>query len=490
MTISFDSIPLTLVPGSYIEFSNRRAVRGTPAMPNKVLLLGQMLVGGTGAANTPFLIPSKDVAVQAAGRASMFAAMAKAYKAINPYTELWGIMLADNGAGVAATGSYKFTAVPTQSGTFQLYIAGSLVQIAAPTTSTLAQLATALIAAINANLDLPVTALVDGTDPTKVNITAVHKGLTGNDIDLRTLYYSTDTLPAGLTGTLVAMTGGTTAPSLTAAISAMGDDWYNHIILPYYDAASIGAMDVELMRRWGPTVMKEGHAYSAAAGTVGSLATLGNSYNSSQICILENTGKPTWPPITAAIVAAQAAYYSNIDPARPLQTLPLTGVMAAAPKDRLLWTDQQLLLSDGIATSQLDAGSNVLIQRMVSLYKTNAQGAVDPSYRDVEKKLTLSFIRYSMRTRIFLRFPRFKLASDTTIVTPGQAMARPKDIRNELIALAGEWMDAGLIENIDQFVRDLIVEIDPNDPDRANAIVPPNLVGQFRIFAAQIQFII
>jgi phage tail sheath gpL-like len=61
-------------------------------------------------------------------------------------------------------------------------------------------------------------------------------------------------------------------------------------------------------------------------------------------------------------------------------------------------------------------------------------------------------------------------------------------LRNELIALAREWEDAGLVENLDQFVADLIVERDATDKDRANALVPPDIINQFRQFAAAIQF--
>jgi len=73
-------------------------------------------------------------------------------------------------------------------------------------------------------------------------------------------------------------------------------------------------------------------------------------------------------------------------------------------------------------------------------------------------------------------------------VQAGQAIVTPNIIRSELIALAREWEEAGLVEGLDQFVADLIVERDQGNPNRVNALVPPDIVNQFRSFAAAIQF--
>ena len=51
-----------------------------------------------------------------------------------------------------------------------------------------------------------------------------------------------------------------------------------------------------------------------------------------------------------------------------------------------------------------------------------------------------------------------------------------------------DWMDAGLAEGLEQFKRDLIVERSSTDPNRVDAIIPPDVVNQFRVFAAQVQF--
>jgi len=67
-------------------------------------------------------------------------------------------------------------------------------------------------------------------------------------------------------------------------------------------------------------------------------------------------------------------------------------------------------------------------------------------------------------------------------------VVRPKDIKSHLIALATEWVDAALISDLSTFISNLLVERDTSDRSRANALIPPEVIGQFRVFAGQIQF--
>ena len=69
-------------------------------------------------------------------------------------------------------------------------------------------------------------------------------------------------------------------------------------------------------------------------------------------------------------------------------------------------------------------------------------------------------------------------------------MVTPNTIRAEIVSLAYDWADLGLVENIDQFSEDLVVERNLTDRTRVDVILPPDLVNQFRVFAASIQFIL
>jgi len=86
--------------------------------------------------------------------------------------------------------------------------------------------------------------------------------------------------------------------------------------------------------------------------------------------------------------------------------------------------------------------------------------------------------------------PRFKLADDSFPAQPGSKIARPKDVKSESIAVFTLMRDKGWIENLDDFIDNIVVERDLADRNRVNVLLPPDLVNQFRVLAAQIQFIL
>jgi phage tail sheath gpL-like len=487
MTISFNAIPLDIrTPGQFIEFDNSRALRGLPAIANKVLIIGQRLAAGTVLANVPTRILSAAQAENAFGRGSMLAAMLAAFKEANDTTDVSAIALDDLGAGAAASGSITFTGPATAAGTMNLYIGGQRVQVGVTAGMTAAQLATAVAAAITAATALPVTAAVDGVDTTKVVVTARHKGECGNAIDLRANYALGELLPAGATATFAAMSGGTGNPDIATAIAAMADTQYHTVITAYTDAANLSALESELADRWGPMVQLEGHAFAAAAGTHAELTTLGDSRNSPHLTIVAAGKSPTAPWVWASVAGAVDAL--EPDPARPRQTLLLEGLLAPAPADRFTRAERDLLLHDGIATTTVDAGDLVRVERFITTYQESDNGQADVSYLDVTTVRTLAYLRASLRVRIALRFPRHKLADDGTLFAPGQAVATPKLIKAEILHLFREWEGAGLVEGFEQFKADLIVERSGTDPNRVDALIPPDVVNQLRDFAGLIQF--
>lgn len=484
MSISFNAIPINIrTPGQYLEFDNSRAVQGLPAIRHKILVIGQRLTAGAVLAGVPTRILSAAQAEAAFGRGSMLWAMLAALKAANSYTEVWAVALDDNGAGAVATGTVTLSGSPTEAGTLNVYIAGQVVQIAVASAATTASLATALAAAVNADTTLPVTA---GAAGSVVTLTARHKGEVGNSLDVRLNYYSGERTPKGLGTAVVAMSGGTGNPDVQATITAIGDEQYHTIAHPFTDAANLGKIEALLVTRWGPLVQKEGHAFTAVAGTLSASTTLGATRNSPHQTIMGAGKSPTPVYVWAAVAAAVDAY--EADPARPRQTLALPGVLPPAIGDRWTRDERNLALFDGISTTLVDAGGTVAIERLITTYQTNAFGVDDTSYLDIETMRTLAYLRFSVRARISQKFPRHKLANDGTQYGAGQAVVTPNVIRAELVALFMDWMDAGLAEDLEQFKRDLLVERSGTDPNRLDAVIPPNVINQFRVFAGQVQF--
>lgn len=487
--ISFNQIPIDIrTPGAYLEIDNSNALQGLPGIPSRIMVIGGRLSTGTVAEAVPTRVLNEDEAELFFGRGSILHQMFRTLKINNNYTETWAIALDDAGAGAAATGTITFGGSVSAAGTLNLMIGGQIVRAGVAASDTPANVATSVAAAINAKTDLEVTAAVDGSTAEQVNLTARHKGETGNYIDLRVNHYPGQYLPAGLTVAFGAMTSGSGNPDLADAIAVVGDTWYTDWVQPYTDAANMVLLEAALSTDFGPLVMKDASAYTASSGSHSALTTLGNSRNSPHSSIMGSYKSPSTPWAWAAALGGIAAYYTKIDPARPLQTLVLKSIIGPKREDQFLQNERNLLLKDGIATSYVDDGGLVRIERLITTYETNASGIDDPSYLDVNTLKTLAYLRFSVRARILQKFPRHKLADDGTRFGAGQAVVTPKIIRAELIALFRQWETAGLAENIDQFKADLIVSRNGSDVNRVDALIPPDIINQFRVFAGNVQF--
>lgn len=487
--IVFNGIPVDVrTPGHYIEIDNSAAVQGLPGMPRKVLVVANKLAAGTLAALTPARITNASQAEEYFGRGSVGHLMLRALKAVNDLADVWGVAVDDDAAGVAALGSVKFGGAPLVAGTLPMYIAGVRIPLAVAAAEASATTATNFIAAVNAKSDLPVTAAIDGVDTTKVNFTARNKGEHGNSIDIRAAYYQGEQVVKGLTVTITAMSGGSGNPDIADVIAALGDEQYYTLISPWTDAANMTAIETELNNRWDPMKQTTGHLFVGLSGSHATLTTWGSARNSPHVSALGAYNMPTPPWVAAAAWAGVIEASGAIDPARPFQTLAVDGVLPPPEASRFTRSERDLLLRDGISTFTVDQGGRVLIERVITTYQTNAFGIEDISYLDLETKWTVDYIRYAVRARIALKFPRMKLADDGTAYAPGQPIVTPKVITAELLALFRDLEMAGLVENFDQFKRDLKVVRSSADPSRINAIIPPDVVNQLRVFAAAVQF--
>lgn len=494
--MSLGSIPNDVrVPLVYIEIDNSQALSGNIAQDQQVMLFGQMIDAGADAGTATPLnvveVPVSESAIDSLfGVGSMMALAAKRYRKANGYTRTFALPVGDLTAGAAAVGSYTFAGPATQAGTLYLLIAGQALQVGVAAAATAATVATNVVAAITAAKNLPVTAAVDGTDTAKVNITAKWKGLTGNDIDLRFNYYAGEQLPPGITITTVAMAGGSGSPDMSTVIAAMPDEWFNHLMMPFTDSASLNTLRDELLERWGPLKMIEGIAYAAFRGTYGETITFGEGRNDFLISCLgtSKSPSPTWE--FAASYAGIAAYYLAIDPARPLQTLVLPGILPPAKADRFGWTERNNLLKSGIATYQIQPGDVVAIEREISMYQENAYGDPDPSYLDITTPATLGKMRYDIKVMVTNRYPRHKLADDNVLpqLDPAQPVVTPKLMEQAILEVALGWVASGLMENFDLFKETLEVTRDDSDRNRLNCVCHPDVVNQLRVFAALIQF--
>jgi phage tail sheath gpL-like len=490
MSISFNEVPDGRVPFTYIEFDNTGAQVGESVKTYKALILGQKSSSSTASANTITQIYSADDARAKFGAGSLLHELFKKWFKNNTYTDVYAGVLTDDPSAVAAVKTLTLTGTATADGTFALYVAGRLISVGVSSSETAATLAAAILTkftSLNTTNPFPCSCSVSNA---VVTFTANWKGATGNQIDIRMNASDGDATPAGITWTVATATSGAVNPDLTSLISAMAGTQYDFLVNPYTDSTSISALLDELEDRWSASRQQECVAFMAYNDTLSNLATWGNAKNSQLLCTIGECDSPSPEYEWAAAFAATVAKYGSIDPARPFKTLKLTGIVAPSSEKQFTTTEQNSLLYDGISSWTVDASGYVCLGRVITMYQTNSDGAVDTSYLDLNTILTLAYIRYDTRTFITSKYPRHKLAGDGTKYASGQAIVTPSIMKSELISRARLWEENGLVENVDTFKSGLVVERNADDVNRLDIQMTPDLINQFLIAGIQIKFIL
>ena len=504
MTISFNNIPKSIrTPGAYGEIDPSRALQGLVPNPHKVLILGQKITDGTVPVETLVALSKDGLADGFFGPGSIGARMANFYKKNNQFTEVYGMMLSGDG-GIQASAGLDFSAAlagSTFSGAEAMHIMFNGLGIDFNLTSGMSggQIASLVASTINgvAYSTLPMTATMSVANVASMGhliFSAVCSGTLGNYLNIRHNYYAGESFPTFFSTDLsaVVFAGGTVDPDLADAWTVIDGERYNYIIQPWINAANLKEIEDELADRFEPLEDLQGHGFTCVRGTQAGCTTLGNSRNAPHNTIMGMYDSPNAPEEWAAALGGVAAFNLNNDPARPLHTLKLKGILPPPVENRFTRSERDILLFDGIATWIVDSGGNVLIERCITSYQNNALGIPDPTYLDVQTLATLGELRDQWKARMQNRFiiPRFKLADDGFPVQPGSFVATPSTVAQETIALFTELRNAGLIENLDDFVDNLRVERDATDRNRVNILLPPDLINQFRIVAGLFQFIL
>jgi len=488
MPISFNNIPSNWrQPLYWVEIDSSMAGQPIYALP--ALLVGQMLSTGTATADVPVPCQSPSLADSLFGQGSHLAAVARAFFKVNASQECWCLPVADP-TGSQATGTITVATPPTQAGILDLYIGGKHIQVFVAADDTIDDVAININAGINANVsgDLCVTSTVTAA---AVTVKAKFKGIVGDDITMLDTYYNGpggEQLPQGLTLTYsgATLTGGAGTPLFDNAIANMGEMAAEFVCLPFTDSTTLLAWETEFgftdSGRWGWMRQLFGSIWSAKRDTYATR----NCPQTSILSIEQASPSPVWE--WAAAYTGKAARGFTDDPARPLQTLQLTGILPAPLHQRFIMSELNSLALTGMGTQRTVAGNTPMISRETTTYQLNSYGFEDIAYTDATTLATLAKLLRNQRAAVTNKWPRHKIADDGTLFGPGQAIVTPKSIAAELVAQYRIDEFNGLVEDVDTFVNNLIVERDSTDPTRVNVLYPPNLISGLRMFAVLAQF--
>ena len=248
----------------------------------RILFVGQKTSAGSATAGALVEAIANGGAEDALfGRDGMIATMIRANKVRNQQVQVDAIPLDDAGSGVVATGTITIVGTATEAGTITV-ITGSernfkfAVAVASGDTATI--VAAAIVAAVNADLDVPVTAAnVAGV----VTMTAINAGTFGNSIPLETRGSV-----AGITGmAVVGMASGATDPTLTSVFDVIADKRYQAIVWGYPNDTVVLRTLLDARFNADGNVL-DGVGFTALADTFANLKTLGAALNSESLLII------------------------------------------------------------------------------------------------------------------------------------------------------------------------------------------------------------
>lgn len=482
------------VPSNYIspfvgvEIDSSRAFQGPSTLRYQALLFGQK-TDGTLATDTITRVFGADEVGVLAGLGSQVHQMAKKYFANNMTTDTYICLLDDAGGASKAVNTYTITGDATIAGEIQIYIDGRRISTAVAVGDSANTIAANLAAAIQlVQSELSVVATVATN---VITLTAKNAGTVGNSLDVRETYNDADVIPEGVNVSITQTTPGAVDPDISTVIAAMGDQWFNVITSPYSDTTSLGLMETELDSRFGVERQIDGMYYIAKKDTVNNMISFATAAgrNNKSVILVDCEKYPNAPYEIAAAIAGQTAASAQDDPAVPLHRLDLVGILAPLVPDRRILQELNTLALNGVATIKTSP-NGVQTYNTVTMYLKNSSGAPDIAYQFQNTLFILMLLRYQFRVRIETKYARSKLADSVERLRPGQSVITPSVGKAEAVALASEWVELGYVEDLDQFKADVICQRSTTNPNRLEWILPPDLINQFIVGSADLQFIL
>jgi phage tail sheath gpL-like len=348
-----------------------------------------------------------------------------------------------------------FAGTATANGTLALYIGGALLPVGVSSGDTATVIAANVAAAVNAAANLACTATAATAT---VTLTARHKGLAQNDIDVRLNYRALrggEVTPSGITATITAMSGGTLNPVLTAAFANLGTQPFDFIALPYTDAASLASATTLLSDqtgRWAATAMLYGHVFAAYRGTVSGRGTFGTGLNSQHMTILGYYNSPTPAWLEAADWAGAHAAIIRTNPALGVVNQPLA-LLAPPVGDVDAPGDRNVMLHDGISTFRVDATGQCVIDRSITTYQLNPSGAPDDAYLNTNLLFQAAYAVRYIRSQITSQFVNKILVPDGAAIGPGSPATTPSLVFQVAVAIYAYLASQFVVQNVDTFAR-------------------------------------
>lgn len=503
--ISEPEVTLSIIPAAQLA----------GVQEQKVLIVGQMLSGGTATAGALIQDHPDDATEDALfGQRSHVAGLVREFKKLNQRSQLDILPIDDDGSAVQATSIATVTGTATADGTITLTVgSGKLYKLDIDITSgdTATEVGDAIVTAFTAKADAPFTAAnVTGT----VTFTASNGGTLANEWDI-----AVEGATAGIAVALTAWASGATDPTLTGILSVIANVRYQTVV--WASVYALTEIETELNTRFNLTNdVKDGVALQVKRGTLATLTSYVSTLNSQSVVVIPNktvstathegSAIPEMPDVICAQIAAIRALRLTTD--APLTQFLTTvaaqdqfgGIgIASLPYHNTLLPNLPLPdISDFFSDSDIAsfktsgiaaigpnrANNGIIMGDMITTYLTDAAANTDTSYKFLNTVDTASVIREFFFANYKVRYVQSRLTDGDLIA--GKDMTNAGSFRAFSNQLYDELADdaltqAGRVAKKD-FDDNLSIVVDVS-AGKITVNMAPLLVTQVRIIIGTIQ---
>lgn len=475
-------------PGLYLTIDLLGGASNPSSGPDRILIMSpKNTSGGDGTANTEVrqVFGADDVA-------DMLGAGNPGHLAAKKLFEHNGLALVDviapaESGGAAATSTTTFTGPATSNGTVRFRIHGRVIDVPWLNGESATTFAARAVLSINAlSDDLFVTASSNTGD---VILTAKSKGPWGNDVLI-----NASILEGAGTAVSVnpaALTGGTTEPDFTTALSNVDTLEYRRIILCLSNADATLATSSSNADRLKVHInsLNTGNQAKLQVGLVGHTGTTtdakGGAVNRNEVAFQYVFGR-SYEDLPSELAGAEAGDATRFIALRANYNRIGNKLNLKGPKDpvssKLTASEVEDLLNNGVTPLDQEMGTNeVFVVRPIT---THSLSGSNPDYRcfdmsDVDGVYTVA---RDLRAAVPQEFANVSISEDlepnADPLPPG--VVELKDVRAFYLARLEFWADEGVVNRArlrsEIEAGNFIFQIDSSDPTQVNNVLPFSIV--------------
>lgn len=393
--------------------------------------------------------------------------------------------LDDDGSGVASTGSITPSGAATGAGSYIVRINNiDSEAFTVASGDSVATIVTAMTAAINAVLDMPVTAVDNTTD---VALTSKWKGTSANDIYVEVV--GTDAATTGVSYVVVQPTGGLVNPDISTATDQIGNVWETMIVNCFEstDTTILDALSTLGEGRWGALVRKPLIAFSGTneSSVTTAIAVPDARKTDRTNCQLVSPGSNDLPLVIAARQVARIAVVANNKPANDYGSQAATGLVPGADGDQWDYPTRDQAVKGGSSTIEV-RDSVVTISDVVTYY--HPTGEEPPAYRFVKDIVKLQNILFNLDL-IFntAEWNGAPLIPDDQ-ATSNRDAKKPKDAVSAIAGMIDSLGLEAILSDPETAKTTIQAQISETNPNRLDVTFTVQISGNSNIISIDLNF--